>query len=77
MFDTSGEKNVFLAITAATSIAFFAMVGFEDAVNMAEETKDPVRNFPKMMLTGLGITGVIYVLVAIFAVALVPVERAR
>ena len=40
---------------------------------MAEETKDPVRNFPRMMLTGLGITGVIYVLVAIFAVALVPV----
>ena len=73
VFDTSGEKNVFLAITAATSIAFFAMVGFEDAVNMAEETKDPVRNFPKMMLTGIGITGVIYVLVAIFAVALVPV----
>ena len=42
---------------------------------MAEETKDPVRNFPKMMLTGLGITGVIYVLVAIFAVALVPVAE--
>ena len=60
-------------ITAATSLAFFAMVGFEDSVNMAEETKDPVRNFPKMMLTGLGITGVIYVLVAIFAVAIVPV----
>ncbi len=72
-FDTAGDKNVFLAITAATSLAFFAMVGFEDAVNMAEETKDPVRNFPKMMLTGLGITGVIYVLVAIVAVALVPV----
>ena len=72
-FDTAGDKNVFLAITAATSLAFFAMVGFEDAVNMAEETKDPVRNFPKMMLTGLGITGVIYVLVAIVAVALVPI----
>src|SRR6478735_6183872 len=69
VFDTSGEKNVFLAVTAATSLAFFAMVGFEDAVNMAEETKDPVRNFPRMMLTGLGITGLIYVLVAIFAVA--------
>ncbi len=35
--------------------------------------KDPVADFPKMMLTGLGITGVIYVLVAITAVALVPV----
>ena len=73
VFDTAGDKSVFLAITAATSLAFFAMVGFEDAVNMAEETHDPVRNFPKMMLTGLGITGLIYVLVAIFSVALVPV----
>jgi amino acid transporter len=45
------------------------MVGFEDAVNMAEETHDPVRNFPRMMLAGLGITGVIYLLSAVFAVA--------
>ena len=72
------DKSVFFAVTAATSLAFFAMVGFEDSVNMAEETKDPSRIFPKMMLTGLGITGVIYVLVSISAVALVPVgELAR
>jgi amino acid transporter len=32
-----------------------------------------VRDFPKMMLTGLGITGTIYILVSITAVALVPV----
>ncbi|MCW2747408.1 MAG: amino acid permease [Nocardioidaceae bacterium] len=72
-FDTPGDKNVFLAVTAATSLAFFAMVGFEDSVNMAEETKDPSRIFPKMMLTGLGLTAVIYVLVSICAVAIVPV----
>ena len=72
-FDTPDDKNVFLAVTAATSLAFFAMVGFEDSVNMAEETKDPVRIFPKVMLTGLTITGIIYVLVSITAVALVPV----
>ena len=47
--------------------------GFEDSVNMAEECQDPARDFPKMMLTGLGITGLIYVLVSITAVALVPV----
>jgi APA family basic amino acid/polyamine antiporter len=40
---------------------------------MAEECHNPVRDFPKMMLTGLGITGTIYVLVSITAVALVPV----
>ena len=49
------------------------MVGFEDSVNMAEECEEPKRDFPKMMLTGLGITGVIYMLVSITAVALVPV----
>ena len=46
-----------------TSLAFFAMVGFEDSVNMAEETKDPGRIFPKVMLSGLAITGVVYVVV--------------
>ena len=47
MFDTPGDKNVFLAVTAGTSLAFFAMVGFEDSVNMAEETKDPTRDLPE------------------------------
>ncbi|MBA8796243.1 amino acid transporter [Friedmanniella endophytica] len=72
MFDTPEDKGVFLAVTAGTSLAFFAMVGFEDSVNMAEETKDPERVFPKIMLSGLTITGIIYVLVSISAVAIVP-----
>ena len=70
-FDAPAGENPFFSVTAATALAFFAMVGFEDSVNMAEETKDPVRIFPKVMLTGLCITGLIYVLVAISAVALV------
>ncbi|MEH3033117.1 MAG: APC family permease [Aeromicrobium erythreum] len=74
-FDTPEDKNVFLAVTTATSLAFFAMVGFEDSVNMAEECHEPSRIFPKMMLTGLSITAVIYVLVSICAVAIVPVGQ--
>jgi basic amino acid/polyamine antiporter, APA family len=74
VFDTSGERSAFIAITAATSLAFFAMVGFEDSVNMAEETKD-TNDFPKVMLTGLGVTAFIYVLVSIAAVAVVPVGQ--
>ncbi|MET4639529.1 APC family permease [Mycetocola sp. 2940] len=72
-FDTPEDKGVLLAVSTATSLAFFAMVGFEDSVNMAEETKDPSRIFPKMMLSGLGIAAVIYVLVSITVVALVPI----
>lgn len=74
-FDTAGDKNAFMAVTAATSLAFFAMVGFEDSVNMAEETKDPVKTFPKVLLSGLTIAGIVYMLVAVVAVALVPVGR--
>ena len=73
VFDSPSDKSAFFAVTAATSLAFFAMVGFEDSVNMAEETKDPVRIFPKMMITGISVTGVIYVLIALCSVALVPV----
>ena len=75
VFETEGNKSVFLALTAATSLAFFSMVGFEDSVNMAEETKDPARIFPKVMLTGLGITVAVYLMVSIAAVAIVPVGQ--
>ncbi|CEA08109.1 putative amino acid permease YhdG [Arthrobacter saudimassiliensis] len=75
VFETAEGKGVFLSLTAATSLAFFSMVGFEDSVNMAEETKEPARIFPKVMLTGLGITAFIYVLVSIAAVAVVPVGQ--
>ena len=62
-------------VIAATTLAFFAMVGFEDSVNMAEECTDPSRIFPKVLLTGLLITGLIYVLVSISAITLVTPEQ--
>jgi basic amino acid/polyamine antiporter, APA family len=73
-FDT-GERSVLTGVIAATGLAFFAMVGFEDSVNMAEECKEPRQIFPKVLLLGLGITGLIYVLVSISAIALVPADR--
>ncbi len=67
-----GAGGMIGAAIAATTLAFFAMVGFEDSVNMAEETKDPVRTFPKVLLLGLFITGAIYLLVSVSAITLVP-----
>ena len=68
----AGDAGMFWPVIAATTLAFFAMVGFEDSVNMAEECKDPTRHFPKVLLAGLFITGAIYVLVSISAITLVP-----
>ncbi|WP_418062773.1 APC family permease [Pimelobacter simplex] len=75
VFESPDDKGLFMAVTIATAIAFFSMVGFEDSVNMVEETKDPERIFPRMMLTGLGIAVIIYMLVAISVVAVIPADK--
>ncbi len=52
-FENGSGTSMLLAVTMATAVAFFAMVGFEDSVNMAEETQDPQRTFPRALLLGL------------------------
>ena len=74
-FKTTADGGAFWPVIAATTLAFFAMVGFEDSVNMAEECKDPVRHFPKVLLTGLLLTGLIYVLVSISSITLVAPDE--
>lgn len=69
------EGGIFWPVIAGTTLAFFAMVGFEDSVNMAEETKEPSRNFPKMLFSGLAIAALLYVLVSIVAISIVPIEE--
>ena len=70
----TGDTTALLAITAATSLAFFAMVGFEDSVNMAEECQEPARIFPRAMLLGMGVAAAIYVAVAVLSSLLVPAD---
>jgi basic amino acid/polyamine antiporter, APA family len=74
-FRSNVDGSMFWPVIAATTLAFFAMVGFEDSVNMAEECKDPTGDFPKVLLAGLAITGLIYVLVSISAITLVAPEK--
>jgi basic amino acid/polyamine antiporter, APA family len=69
-FDT--DTTPLLAVTSATALAFFAMVGFEDSVNMAEETKNPAKTFPRALLLGMSITAGIYLLIAVITSTLVP-----
>lgn len=59
----------FAPVVAGAFIAFFAFVGFEDIENMAEETVDPVRTAPRAIVWTLAITLVLYVLLALVAVA--------
>ena len=64
------DSVAWAAVFSASIIAFFAFVGFEDIVNMAEETIDPHRVLPRAIIITLLITVVLYVLIATIAVAL-------
>jgi APA family basic amino acid/polyamine antiporter len=77
VFEDANDKGLFLAVTAATSIAFFAMVGFEDAVNMVEEIEEPQKIFPRTMLTGLGIAVILYMLVAVSVVSVLTSDQIK
>jgi basic amino acid/polyamine antiporter, APA family len=61
-------------ITAGAATAFYAFIGFEDSVNMAEEVRDPVRTFPPALLTGIILASVIYLLVGFTAAMAVPLD---
>lgn len=66
------DMPALVGIGSAALIAFFAFIGFEDMVNVAEETVDPVRNMPRAIALTLFITTFIYVCVVYVAVMTVP-----
>jgi len=59
-------------VLAATALGFYALIGFEDSVNLAEECRAPARTFPRALFVGITLTGVLYVAIACVAVTLVP-----
>jgi amino acid transporter len=60
-------------VVAGVALAFFAMTGFENAANVAEETLEPKKTFPRALVGGMLAAGVIYVLVAMTAALTVDV----
>lgn len=59
-------------VIGATIFAFFAFIGFDDMVNMAEEVRDPQRNMPRAILWALILTTALYALVSLAAIRAVP-----
>jgi amino acid transporter len=70
----TGDTNWALAILAGVALSFFAMTGFENTANVAEETIDPHRAFPRSLIGGMITAGVVYVLVSVAAALTVPMD---
>lgn len=69
-----GDEAVPLLLLSGAGLAFFSFVGFEDSVNLAEETRDPVRSFPLALFGGLAVSLVVYLLVTLTATTVVDAE---
>jgi APA family basic amino acid/polyamine antiporter len=62
-------------ILAGSILAFYAFIGFEDMVNVAEEVKDVRRNLPRAIIITLIVTTVFYFALALVAVLSLPIEE--
>ncbi len=60
-----------VAILQGSVLAFYAFIGFEDIVNVAEETHTPGRAIPRAITIALIVTAVFYLLVSVAAVSAV------
>jgi len=59
----------------AAGLIFFAYLGFEGIADFAEEATRPARDLPRAILIAVGVSTVLYVLVAAASVALVDPAR--
>lgn len=62
------QSSAMIGIILGSFLAFFAYIGFEDMVNIAEEVKNPQRNLPAAILLALLIASLVYASVALIAV---------
>jgi basic amino acid/polyamine antiporter, APA family len=71
-FEFQEGTSVPVVIFAGAALAFYALIGFEDSVNVAEETQNPSRTYPRVLFGGLLLTGFIYLILTIIASMVVP-----
>jgi APA family basic amino acid/polyamine antiporter len=69
-----GDENLIAGastagVVTAAALVFFAFVGFDEVITLAEETTNPARTVPRALLTALGISTVLYVGVAIAGIS--------
>lgn len=65
----------FVGVFAGAFLAFYAYLGFEDMVNVAEEVIEPQRNMPRAIFLAVIISTLLYAAVAIVAVLLVDPQQ--
>ncbi len=67
-----GTQPSWHEIAFALPLAFLAYTGLETVANLAEETRQPGRDLPRSLFTGIGAVVVVTVLIALVALSAFP-----
>lgn len=68
------DSGIWFGILLGAFLAFYAFIGFEDMVNMAEEVKDPKTTLPKAIITAIVVSSLFYYAIALAAILQLPLE---
>ena len=74
-FAPDGGAAAWQGIFLGGFLAFFAFIGFEDMVNIAEEVKNPQRNLPLAIIFAISIATLLYLAICIVAIHLASAEQ--
>ncbi len=70
-----GDATAWAAVASAGLLAFFAFIGFEDIVNLAEEMENPNKTLAWAIFLTLGLGTLIYFMVTAVTVLSVPLDK--
>ena len=74
MMGQSGTLSL-MGCFAGAFVAFYAFIGFEDIVNVAEEVRQPERTLPRAILIALAVATALYMLTAWVSISLLPPQE--
>ena len=69
------DGTVITGVILGSFLAFFAFIGFEDMVNIAEEIKQPEKILPRAILLAMAIATLLYMAVIYAALSVLPPEK--
>jgi APA family basic amino acid/polyamine antiporter len=70
-FEAMAWQGIFLG----GFLAFYAFIGFEDMVGVAEEVQEPERTLPRAILLAIAISTLLYLAVTLAAVLTLPLDE--
>ena len=69
------DRQAWVGVVVGSFLAFYAFIGFEDMVNVAEEVKNPRKTLPRAILIAIMVSTVLYIAIAALAVRTLSIEQ--